>query len=117
MCVASPADGREVLQGLTEDHFSGSLAKRAWRWLSDHLEAPTEGLARDDELWTYVNRVVMQSEHEPVLEGAIEISRLQLELALVEDQLSSAEGNGGEPPVELQRRRAELTEQIARAHA
>ena len=36
--------------------------------------------------------------------------------ARIEDQIAAAEANGADPPVELQRARAELTERIARAN-
>jgi hypothetical protein len=45
----------------------------------------------------------------------MELSLLELELGLVDDQLAAAETDGAVPPVELQKRRAELTERIARA--
>jgi hypothetical protein len=43
----------------------------------------------------------------------MELNFLQLEQALLEDQLAAAQRGGGDPPVELQRRRNELTERIA----
>jgi DNA primase len=114
MCVASPADGREYLERLTAEHFSSPVAARAWTWLREHPEDPTESLSRDDEeLWTYVTRVAMRSEREPASPGAMELNFLELELARVDDQIAAANENGGEPPVELQRRRGNLAEQIA----
>jgi hypothetical protein len=59
----------------------------------------------------------MESEREPASAEAMELSFLELERGMVEDAIASAESNGGEPPVELQRRRAELAERIARAHS
>ncbi len=47
----------------------------------------------------------------------MELSFLELERARVDDEIAAAEANGGAPPVELQRRRAELTERIARAQS
>ena len=91
---------------------------RARSWLRDHLEEPTRGLSHDDEeLLAYVTRVTMLAEREPATPEAMELSFLELELARIDDQIQAAEGNGGEPPVELQRHRAELTERIARAHS
>jgi DNA primase len=114
MCVAAPADGREFLERLTDEHFSSPVAARARGWLRNHLEAPTEGLERDDEeLWAYVTRVAMRSEREPASADAMELSFLELELARIDDRIAAAAANGGEPPVELQRQRGELTERIA----
>jgi hypothetical protein len=59
----------------------------------------------------------MYSEREPASAEAMELNFLELEKARVDDQIAAAEANGGEPPVELQRQRAELTERIARAHS
>jgi hypothetical protein len=87
---------------------------RASAWLREHLEEPMEGLSRDDEdLWTYVTRVAMRSEREPASAAAMELNFLELELARVDDQLAAARTNGGDVPVELQRKRGELTERIA----
>ena len=76
-----------------------------------------EGLSRDDEeLLAYVTDVKMRAEREPASAEAMELSLLELERAKVDDEIAAAEANGA-PPVELQRRRAELTERIARAQS
>ncbi|MGH2951764.1 MAG: DNA primase [Solirubrobacterales bacterium] len=116
MCVTSPADGRDYIERLTPEHFSSPLAARACDWLRHHLDEPTQGLPRDDEqLVSYVTQVAMHAEREPASGKAMELNFLELERALLDDQIAAAETNGGEPPVDLQRRRAELTERIARA--
>ncbi len=116
MCARLPVEGQEVLDRLSDEHLSSPVAARARSWLRDHLEQPTQGLPRDDEeLVAYVTQVVMQAEREPASAEAMELSFLELERARVDDQIAAAEANGGPPPVELQRRRAELTELIARA--
>jgi DNA primase len=116
MCVRLSAEGSEVLERLTDEHFSSPTAAKARLWLRDHLEEPLTGLPREDEdLVAYVTEVVMRSEREPASPHAIELSELELELARVNDQLSAVAANGGDPPVELQRERAKLTERIARA--
>jgi len=116
MCVRAPIDGRELLERLRAEHFSAPVAARARGWLLDHLEEPTQGLPREDEeLVSYVTEVAMRAEREPASREAMELSMLELELGQVDDQIASAEANGGDPPVELQKRRAELTERIARA--
>jgi hypothetical protein len=43
----------------------------------------------------------------------MELNFLQLEQAMLEDQIAAAQNGGGDPPVDLQRRRAELAERIA----
>ncbi len=116
MCVRLAPEGAETLERLSDEHFSTPTAAKARVWLRDHLEEPLTGLPREDEeLVAYVTEVVMRSEREPASAHAIELSELELELARVNDQLTAAEANGGDPPVELQRERAKLTERIARA--
>jgi DNA primase len=117
MCVRLPAEGSAVLERLTDEHFSSPIAARARAWLRDHLEEPMTGLPRSDEdLVAYVTQVVMRSEREPASSEAMELSFLELERAKVDDEIAAAETNGA-PPVDLQRRRAELTERIARTQS
>jgi hypothetical protein len=116
MCVKLPSEGQGIVDRLTPEHFSSPVAGRASAWLRDHLDDPTAGLGRDDEaLLAYVTQVRMESEREPASAEAMELSLLELERGMIEDQIAAAEANGGEPPVKLQRARAALTERIARA--
>ena len=60
----------------------------------------------------------MRAEEEPASAEAMELSLLELEVAKLDDEIAAAATNGGgAPPVDLQRRRAELTERIARAQS
>ncbi|MGH2955159.1 MAG: DNA primase [Solirubrobacterales bacterium] len=116
MCVTLPGEGREFVDRLTAKHFASPVAARAREWLAAHLDEPSAGLPREDEeLVSYVTEVRMRAEREPASREAMELNFLELERALLDDQIAAAETNGGEPPVDLQRRRAELTERIARA--
>jgi hypothetical protein len=60
-----------------------------------------------------VTNLKMQSEREPGSRSAMELNFLQLERMMIEGRIGAARGEGGDPPVELQRRRAELAERIA----
>jgi len=116
MCVASPIEGRSYIERATAEHFSLPVAARAHAWLLQHLEEPMRGLDQDDaELVNYVTQVVMLSEREPASREAIELNFLELERGLVERQIAAAQPNGGAALVELQKRRAQLAERIARA--
>jgi len=55
----------------------------------------------------------MRSEREPGGREAMELNFLQLEQAVIEGRIQAAKEGGGDPPVDLQRRRAELAERIA----
>jgi DNA primase len=114
MCIASPAEGREFLERLTPEHVSSPVVGRAREWLLGHLDDPIAGLPReDDELVSLVTNLKMQSEREPVARDAMELNFLQLEQAVLEGRIDAAQQEGGDPPVELHRRRAELAERIA----
>ena len=118
MCIKLPAEGEAFIERLTDAHFSRPAAARARAWLRDHLEDPMEGLARDDEdLYSYIADLKLRADEEPASAEAMELSFLELERARIDDEIAAAETNGGPPPVELQRRRAELTERIARTQS
>jgi len=116
MCVAAPVEGRKILERLTPEHLSSPAAGRALEWLRSHLEDPLAGLPRDDgEMAEIVIGAAAAAEREPATAEAMQLAFLQLEKGLIERRISAAEREGGDPPVELQRRRAELAERIARA--
>jgi hypothetical protein len=114
MCIEAPAEGKEYLERLTPEHLSSPLAARALEWTRGHLDEPMAGLPREDEdlVWL-VTQLVMASRREPASRDAMELNFLQLEQAMVEDRIAAAQKGGGDPPVDLQRRRAELAERIA----
>jgi len=114
MCVASPAEGREFLERLTPEHLSSPAVARARDWLAAHLDDPLAGLPRDDEeLVSLITQIVMGAEREPGGRDAMELNYLQLEQGVVESQIEAVRKEGGDPPVDLQRRRAELAQRIA----
>ena len=118
MTIADPADGRDLLERLTADHLSSPLVARARDWLEGHLEAPMEGLPREDEeLVALVTQLVMSAEREPASREAMELNFLELDLAMVEGQIEAAAEGGGDTPVDLQRRRADLADRIAHSEA
>ena len=119
MCVAAPREGREFLARLTPDHLSSDLVRRAWRWLSDHLDAPMDGLPRDDEeLVSLVTQLVMTAEREPASNEAMELNLMQLEQRMLEDRLGAARERGDDVELNrLSRERAGLAEKIARGEA
>jgi DNA primase len=114
LCVAAPAEGREFVERLTDEHLASGVARRARGWLSGHLEEPTVGLPREDEeLVSYVTELAMLAEREPASREAMELNFLELERGVLEDRIAEVKRSGGELPVELQRQRGELAERIA----
>jgi hypothetical protein len=115
MCIASPGEGRKVLEKLTDEHLSGPTAIRARDWLARHLDDPMGGIDREDEeLLSLVQRLVVDADREPASSAAMEINLLELELAMLEKKIEIAVSEGGDPPAELQRQRADVAERIAR---
>ncbi len=118
MCIADPKLGRGFLERLQEEHLTSPLMGRVRDWLLLHLEDPTAGLPRDDEpLVTQVTTLAMRAEREPASPEAMELNFLHLEQAAVEQRLAAARAAGESPPVELQKRRGELSEMIKRESA
>jgi DNA primase len=118
MCIASPSEGREYLERLTPEHLSSPVMGRARDWLLEHLEDPTSGLPREDEeLVSVIVGITSEAERQPGGREAMELNFLQLEQWLIEGRIDDAQRKGGDPPVELQRRRAELAERIAHSEA
>ena len=114
MAIALPSDGEGIIAQLTPAHLSSAEMIRARDWLAEHLEHPLDGIPHDDEAFAaLVTQLVMGSEREPASRGAMELNLLWLERAMVDAELENATANGGDPPVELQKRHAELSEQIA----
>ncbi len=118
MSIAAPAYGREYLEKLGDELLSSPLMRRVRDWLMKHLEHPSDGLPREDEdLADVVTQLVVRAQREPASPEAMELSFLQIEKAAVEREIAAAEANGGDPPVKLQQRRAELAERIAHHRA
>ncbi len=114
MCIAAPAYGRDYLGADCGGAPELGGDDRVRDWLVMHLEHPGEGLPRDDEeLTDAVTQLMVRAQREPPSPAAMELNFLLLEKAAVERQISAAEANGGDPPVQLQKRRSELAERIA----
>jgi DNA primase len=114
MCIAAPAYGRDYIEKLKREHLSTPAMGRVRDWLTEHLDDPVKGLPEDDvELTRIVSRMTERAADEPASPEAMELNFLQLEQGAVERRIAEAAATGGNPPVELQRRRADLSEQIA----
>ncbi len=116
MCLADPAIGRGYLARLTPEHLSSPLAERGRAWLAEHLDDPRGAMPQDDELSSFISDVLMRDD-EPATREAIEINFLELERGALERQIADLDEDAGTELLELQRRRAELAERIARFHA
>jgi len=115
MCIAAPAYGRDYVEKLTREHLSTPAMGRVRDWLAGHLDEPAAGLPEDDEeLALIVRRLAEKASAEPASPEAMELTFLQLEKGAIERRIAEAAATGAtEASVELQKRRAELTERIA----
>jgi DNA primase len=114
MCVALPAEGREYLARLTDEHFS-PLGARAAGWIRQHPEDLASNLPQEDvELAGLVAELVMLSREQPASAEAMELNFLLLEQRRLEAEIASA-GEAGEYDrrAALSRERAALVERIA----
>ncbi len=110
MCIAAPAEGRELLERLTAEHLSSPAVARARDWLAEHLEEPLRGLPREDEeLVSLITQLVMRAEREPGGREAMELNLLQLEQVMIEGtdsgRAAGRRGPAGRPPTPPRRPR------------
>jgi DNA primase len=115
MCIALPAEGKEYLARLTEEHLSPSGA-RAAAWLREHPDDPASNLPHDDDqLAGLIAELVILAHDEPASVEAMELNYLLLEQRRLESQIAAAgEADEYERRADLSRERAALVERIAR---
>ena len=115
MCIALPAEGREYLARLTDEHLSPSGARVA-AWLREHPDDPASNLPHDDDqLAGLIAELVILAHDEPASAEAMELNYLLLEQRRLESQIAAAgEADDYERRAALSRERAALVERIAR---
>lgn len=115
MCVALPAEGKEFLGRLTEEHLSPN-GIRAATWLREHPDDPASNLPHDDDqLAGLIAELVILAHDEPASAEAMELNYLLLEQRRLESQIAAAgEADDYERRAALSRERAALVERIAR---
>jgi DNA primase len=114
MCIALPAEGKDYLVRLGEQHLSPSGA-RILTWLRQHPEDPASNLPRDDaELAGLIAELVILAHDEPASADAMELNFLLLEQRRLEAEIAKAgEADDPEHRAALSRERAALVERIA----
>jgi DNA primase len=91
LSIALPESGAKHLDEITDEHFTDPVNARAAVWLRNHLDAPTKGLPEADaELDQLVRRLADLAARSQSKMAALEVERLQLELALLERQMATA---------------------------
>lgn len=98
LCVAFPREGRALLEEADLDQqFSSDLARRAAAHLRAHVDAPLEGVPKDDpELATFVSELDARAARGAgsVRPGNLEHAWLSLELARLERAIELARSAG-----------------------
>jgi len=119
MCVAKPDEGLQYISQLEPKHLTSPLMIRTVAWLNDHLGDPAEGLDPDDrELHRLVAALVVRANPEQVGSGSIRRNFMELELAALQDEITAAAASDDVAlRAQLNRRRAELVQQVSRAEA
>ncbi len=124
LCIASPEEGEQALQGLDIDqHFSSELLRRAARHLrAGNLREPMAAasadgsLEEDPELKALLTELVVAAGRDASHPAMLEAQRLQLELARVERQIQQARGQQSGEVSELARRKATVKLEFDRAY-
>ena len=114
MCISDPKLGRGFIERLRPEHMSASGAP-ALEWLRDHLDAPTDGLPRDDEaLVALVTELTMRASREPHSPAAMELNFMLLEQQRLDDDISAAREAGNMEEVSrLSQEGSKLTARIS----
>jgi DNA primase len=109
LCIDLPDRGRSALLEVGEEHFSAERTRRALRWLRDHVDAPLEGLPREDEeLTTLIGQLVMLAARREPSVAALDADLLRLQIARLDRRIQSGEG----PVAELAAERATLKSRL-----
>jgi DNA primase len=106
LCVALPEHGRTALAEVDPDEdFTTPRTRRAALWLRDNLDAPLEGLPREDEeLTQLVGELVVRASGPAPEAAALEAEHLRLQIARLDRRIAAASG----PVADLAGERAQL---------
>jgi len=118
LCIALPEQGGGALDSVDgAEHFTSDLMRRAARHVREHLRTPGEGLPADDpQLSGLVAELVVRAGHAPASPAALEVERLQLELARIDRQIQHARGEARGEVSELAARRGVVKLAVDRAY-
>jgi len=118
LCIALPEQGGGALDSVDgAEHFTSDLMRRAARHVREHLRTPGEALPADDpQLSGLVAELVVRAGHAPASPAALEVERLQLELARIDRQIQHARGEARGEVSELAARRGVVKLAVDRAY-
>jgi DNA primase len=94
LCIDLPTRGRGALAEVDDDDFTAPRTRRAAMWLREHLEAPLEGLPRDDEeLTALVGQLVMRAPRRSPSPAALEAEMLSVKIARLDRRIEARDGS------------------------
>ena len=109
LCIDLPERGRAALLEVDEEDFGAPRTRRALLWLRDHVDAPLEGLPRDDEeLTTLIGQLVMTAARRQPSVAALDAELLRLQITRLDRRIAAGEG----PVSELAAHRAALKSRL-----
>ena len=126
LCIASPEEGRQALEGVdVEEDFASELLRRAARRLREgSLREPMAGdaeqlgdLDEDPELKALLAELIVEAGREQAHPAMLEVQRLQLRLARVDREIQRARGAGRGDMSGLAQQRAEVKREFDRAYS
>ena len=117
LCMALPKEGRAALAALdVENVFTVDLNRRAALRLREHIDATADD-GEDDPLGPLLAELAVRASATRALPAQLEVERLQLELALLDREITVARAAGRTGQSELAARRREVQAAVVRALA
>src|SRR5436190_2146914 len=93
LCIDLPDRGRSALAEVGEQDFTAERTRRALRWLREHLDAPLEGIASDDEeLSSLIGQLVMRAPRRTPSVAALDAELLRLQIARLDRRIRDGDG-------------------------
>jgi DNA primase len=117
LCIALPALGAPALAELDlEADLTSSATRRAAQHLREHLDAPTTGLADDDQLLGFMRELAVgDARTQAATTAAFELERLQLTLARLDREIAAARAAASGDVSKLAQRRWEVQAKLSQA--
>jgi DNA primase len=110
-CLATPDAAAEILAGLDPETFSSDAMRRVVAHVRDHLRAPQEGLADDDEmLRRAVAKLVVEASKLSPSRAALQGQLANIEVLRLGRDIKSAIASGTGGVAALRQRRDQLAE-------
>ncbi|MEA2445697.1 MAG: primase [Thermoleophilales bacterium] len=114
LCIALPEQGGDALRRVDLDqHFTGTVTRRAAAHLREHLQTPLEGVPPEDgELSDLLAELAVRASREHAEPATLEVEALQLEKEALDRAIAAAREAGRVDVGELAKERGEVRERL-----